>query len=128
MCGVYVVDPCKLTSVQLQIGLCFISWSASVPRKPTSGRVIDGRWNLVLGEDSYSGQNAQNPATARKVQSWIATDDGQLHRELVNPKYLPTQLSGPVVGLYATRQLPTFKESSTRYTCRVILIMTAFVR
>lgn len=71
-----------------------------MPRKPTSGRTTDGKWNLVTGEDSYAGQNAQNPNTARKMQSFIPQDDGQLHRELVNPKYLPTQLSGPVVGLY----------------------------
>jgi hypothetical protein len=75
-----------------------------MPRKPTGGRTTEGRWNLILGEDSYSGQNAQNPATARKVQSWIPTDDGQLHRELAEPKYLPTQLSGPVVGLYQFTQ------------------------
>lgn len=73
-------------------------------RKPTSGRVQDGKWNLITGEDSYAGQNAQNPGTARKVQSWIPTDNGELHRELAEPKYLPTQLSGPVVGLYQFKQ------------------------
>lgn len=73
-------------------------------RKPTSGRSQDGKWNLITGEDSYAGQNAQNPSTARKVQSWIPTDNGELHRELVEPKYLPTTLSGPVVGLYQFKQ------------------------
>lgn len=69
-------------------------------RKPTSGRTYDGKWNLVTGEDTYAGQNAQNPATARKVQSWIPTDDGQLHRELVEPAFAANTLTGPIVGLY----------------------------
>ena len=55
---------------------------------------------MTQSEDSYSGANAQNPKTARKVQSWIPSDDGQLHRELNEPLYLSTALSGPVVGLY----------------------------
>src|SRR5437773_2746793 len=72
--------------------------------RKTSGRAEDGRFNLITGEDTYAGQNAQNPATSRKVQSWIPTDNGELHRELVEPKYLATQLSGPVVGLYEFSQ------------------------
>ena len=66
------------------------------------------KWNLLgSGQDSYSGQNAQNPATSRLIQSWIVQDDGQLHRELPEPFYAYTTattagqaLPGPVVGLY----------------------------
>ena len=58
------------------------------------------RYNLVTGEDTYASQTAQNPATARLLQSWIPQDDGQLHRELLKVKFDTTQLSGPVVGLY----------------------------
>lgn len=59
-----------------------------------------GTFNLITGQDSYAGQNSANPRTARKLKSWIAQDDGQLHRELIEPAYLPTTLSGPQVGLY----------------------------
>lgn len=55
---------------------------------------------MGAGADSYAGQNSQKPGTSRKIQSWIIGDDGELHRELPEPKYLATQLSGPVVGLY----------------------------
>lgn len=66
------------------------------------------KWNLLgSGQDSYAGQNAQNPATSRMIQSWIVQDDGQLHRELPEPFYTftatvgaPQTLPGPVVGLY----------------------------
>jgi hypothetical protein len=69
-------------------------------RTPSSGRSLQQSWSLLSGEDTYAGQNAQDPRTSRKMQSWIPQDDGQLHRELVEPTYLPTTLSGPVVGLY----------------------------
>jgi len=76
-----------------------------MPRKPTgSNRVEDSRWDLVLGEDTYAGQNAQNPATARQVQSFIPQDDGQLHRELVEPTFASNTLTGPVCGLYSFNQ------------------------
>jgi hypothetical protein len=58
------------------------------------------RYNLVTGEDTYASATSQNPATARKLQSWIPADDGQLTRELLDVKFSATQLSGPVVGLY----------------------------
>jgi hypothetical protein len=64
-------------------------------------RSVQQKWNLLgSGQDSYAGQNAQDPRTSRKLQSWIPQEDGQLHRELAEPAYLPTTLSGPVVGLY----------------------------
>jgi hypothetical protein len=58
------------------------------------------RYNLITGEDTYASQTSQNPATARKLASWIPADDGQLTRELLDVKFNTTQLSGPVVGLY----------------------------
>ncbi|HEY6766647.1 MAG TPA: hypothetical protein VI386_17950 [Candidatus Sulfotelmatobacter sp.] len=65
------------------------------------GKTIQQRWNLLgSGEDTYASQNAQDPRTSRKVQSWIPTDDGSIHRELPEPLYLPTTLTGPIVGLY----------------------------
>ena len=67
-------------------------------------RTAEQKWNLLgAGQDSYAGQNAQDPRTSRKIQSWIPQDDGQLHRELADP-YLTTVAgtpgTGPVVGLY----------------------------
>lgn len=68
---------------------------------PPRGRAVQQRWNLLgSGQDSYAGQNAQDPKTSRKIQSWIPEEDGQLHRELAEPAFSATQLSGPVVGLY----------------------------
>ena len=63
-------------------------------------RTVEQKWNLLTGQDNYAGQNASDPRTSRKIQSWIPVDDGQLHRELPEPAFLPTTLSGPVVGLY----------------------------
>ena len=64
-------------------------------------RSAEQRWNLLgAGQDSYSGQNAQDPRTSRRVQSWIPQDDGQLHRELPEPAYAANTVSGPIVGLY----------------------------
>ena len=64
-------------------------------------REAEQKWNLLAaGQDSYAGQNAQDPRTSRKVQSWIVQDDGQLHRELQEPQYASNQLPGPIVGLY----------------------------
>lgn len=59
-----------------------------------------GTFNLITGQDTYAGQNAQSSRTSRRLKSFIAQDDGQLHRELVEPAYLPTTLTGPQVGLY----------------------------
>jgi len=65
------------------------------------GRTVEQRWNLLgVGQDSYSGQNAQDPKTSRRIQSWISQDDGQLHRELPQPVYVANTVSGPIVGLY----------------------------
>ena len=64
-------------------------------------REEESKWDLLAaGQDSYAGQNAQNPSTSRKVQSWIVQDDGQLHRELQEPSYASNTLPGPIVGLY----------------------------
>ena len=71
-------------------------------------RKEEQKWNLLgSGQDSYSGQNAQNPATSRLIQSWIVQDDGQLHRELPEPFYAYSgststaqTLPGPICGLY----------------------------
>ena len=64
-------------------------------------REAEQKWNLLAaGQDTYAGQNAQDPRTSRKVQSWIVQDDGQLHRELQEPQYASNQLPGPIVGLY----------------------------
>src|SRR5271166_2519928 len=63
-------------------------------------RTVEGRWNLLgTGQDSYAGQNAQDPRTSRKIQSWIPQDDGQLHRELPEPAYASNTYSGPIVGI-----------------------------
>lgn len=65
-----------------------------------SGKTKQVTFDLISsGQDSYSGQNAQKPGTSRKIQSWVIGDDGQLHREVAEPKYLPTLLTGPVVAL-----------------------------
>ena len=65
------------------------------------GRTVEQKWNLLgAGQDSYAGQNAQDPRTSRKIQSWVPQDDGQLHRELLEPLYAASALSGPIVGLY----------------------------
>lgn len=64
-------------------------------------RTVEQRWNLLgAGQDSYAGQNAQDPRTSRKIQSWIPVDDGQLHRELPEPAYASNTVSGPIVGTY----------------------------
>jgi len=73
-------------------------------------REEEQKWNLLgSGQDSYSGQNSQDPRTSRMVQSWIVQDDGQLHRELPEPFYAVTSttgngtaqtLPGPIMGLY----------------------------
>ena len=64
-------------------------------------REEESKWDLLAaGQDTYAGQNAQDPRTSRKVQSWIVQDDGQLHRELQEPSYVTNALPGPIVGLY----------------------------
>lgn len=65
------------------------------------GRTQEQRWDLTgAGQDSYAGQNAQNPRTSRRIQSWIPQDDGELHRELPEPAYASNTLPGPICGLY----------------------------
>lgn len=61
---------------------------------------IQGTWALLGREDTYASQTSQDPKTSRKVQSWIPSEDLQLHRELPQPQYLATQLSGPIVSLF----------------------------
>ena|SRR5579872_996588 len=64
-------------------------------------RTVQQKWNLLgAGQDSYSGQNAQNPQTSRRIQSWIPQDDGQLHREWAEPLYASNTVSGPICGIY----------------------------
>jgi hypothetical protein len=64
-------------------------------------RTVEQKWSLLgAGQDSYAGQNAQDPRTSRKIQSWIPQDDGQLHRELPEPAYASNAVSGPICGLY----------------------------
>lgn len=64
-------------------------------------REAEQRWNLTgVGQDTYAGQNAQNPNTSRRVQSFLPQDDGQMHRELGEPLYASNDLPGPVAGLY----------------------------
>src|SRR5271166_435560 len=64
-------------------------------------RTVEKKFDLTgAGEDTYAGQNAQNPTTSRRVQSWIVQDDGQLHREAAEPAYAANTLGGPIVGLY----------------------------
>ena len=64
-------------------------------------RTVEKKFDLTgAGEDTFSGQNSQNPATSRRVQSWLVVDDGQLHRELQEPAYASNTLGGPIVGLY----------------------------
>jgi hypothetical protein len=64
-------------------------------------RSSEQKWNLLgAGQDSYAGQNAQDPRTSRRIQSWIPQDDGQLHRELPEPLYASNTVSGPIVGTY----------------------------
>src|SRR5579872_4932575 len=66
---------------------------------PSSKRERFQRFNLVTGEDTYAGQNAQNPATSRRLQSLIPSLSGELQRELADPLYLPT-IGAPVGFLF----------------------------
>lgn len=66
----------------------------------SSGPEVQGTWSLLTGENTYASQTSQDPHTSRKVQSWIPSDDGMLHRELPQPHYLESQLSGPPVSLF----------------------------
>lgn len=61
---------------------------------------VTGRFNLVTGEDTYAGQNAQNPATSRRILSLIPEINGQLTRELGETLYNPTNLGGPVGAIF----------------------------
>lgn len=65
-----------------------------------ANRVVRSAYILTSSEDSYTGQNAQNPATSRRIRSFIPQDDGQLHREAAEPKFIDQALSGPVVRVY----------------------------
>src|ERR1700690_881040 len=66
-----------------------------------AGKTKQSVFNLLgIGEDTYSGQNAQEPRTARRLWSWKPGTDGQLHRELPEPLFASTQLSGPICGLF----------------------------
>jgi hypothetical protein len=64
-------------------------------------RIVEGNWSLLGNfQDSYSGQNAQDPRTSRLIKSFLPQDDGQLHRELPEPLYASNTVSGPMVGIY----------------------------
>ena len=62
------------------------------------GRTKFSRANLVTGEDTFASQGAQNPATSRRVKSFIPSAAGDLVREAPNPTYLSTVLTGGAVG------------------------------
>lgn len=71
-------------------------------------QAVEEKFNLLgAGQDSYAGQNAQDPRTSRKIQSWLLQEDGQLHRELAEPEYASNTLGGPIVGLYEFDQTIT---------------------
>ena len=81
-------------------------------------RTVEKKFDLTgAGEDTYAGQNAQNPATSRRVQSWIVQDDGQLHRELAEPAYASNTVSGPIVGLYEFDQSDGHGNVNRYYFC-----------
>ena len=81
-------------------------------------RTQQKRFDLTgASQDSYAGQNAQDPRTSRKVQSWIIQDDGQLHRELPEPLYASGAVSGPVVGLYEFDQNDGHGNITRNYFC-----------
>lgn len=65
-----------------------------------STKEIVSRFNLVTGEDSFSGQNSQNPATSRRILSLIPSANGELNREGGEALYLPTVLPSPVGNLF----------------------------
>lgn len=79
------------------------------------------KFNLVTGEDTYAGQNAQNPETARRLLSLIPTVAGELTREAGQPLFLPTNLGSKVGELYeydyndasGNRQIKYFAATST---------------
>lgn len=77
------------------------------------------KYNLVTGEDTYAQQNAQNPATSRRVIGWINDDDGSLTREWNEPKWSTAQLTNgsaiPVVYMYEFDQIDPTTGSLTRY-------------
>ena len=59
-----------------------------------------GRFNLVTGENTYSGAYAQDPATSRRLLSLIPSLNGELAREGGEPTYLPTNLGSKPGALY----------------------------
>lgn len=59
-----------------------------------------GRWNLVTGEDTYSGQFAQNPATSRRLLSLIPSLNGELNREAGETLLNNNALNGPAGALF----------------------------
>lgn len=65
------------------------------------GRDIEkvGRFNLITGEETFAGQFAQNPTTARRLQSLIPSLNGELKREAGETLYLPTNLGAKVGNL-----------------------------
>lgn len=52
-------------------------------------------FELILGQDTYSSQDASRPNSARRLQSLIPSISGVLTRETGLVKYLPTQLGAP---------------------------------
>lgn len=60
---------------------------------PAKQEVIT-KFNLITGESTYAGQAAQDPATARRLQSLIPSLKGELIREAGEAKYLPTLIGG----------------------------------
>lgn len=75
-----------------------------MPRQSQRRQEAQAEFDLLGSEDTYSGQNAQNPVTSRKVQSWISSEDGELHREEAEPLFINQALTGPIVALYNFNQ------------------------
>ena len=92
------------------------------------GRSIEQRWNLTgESQNSYSGQNAQDPNSARMVQSWLVQDDGQLHRELAEPYFaytstasIPQTLGGPICALFEFDQNQQSPASNPNGTASIV--------
>jgi len=80
-----------------------------------------GRFNLVTGENTYSGAYAQDPATSRRLLSLIPSLNGELAREGGETEYIATTLGDKVGALFqydfndtsGNRQSKRFAATST---------------
>lgn len=64
-------------------------------------RETSGTFNIgqAASEDSFTGQDSQNPLSARRNLSFIPSVSGELARELGQAKYLPTQIAATIGAL-----------------------------